>query len=233
MLRCPALVMPEVFIITDPADSSVHSSEAPSIAIEMKKAILDAGSSDVSATVLRTTELDSFKGKISQDGATKLLCPLTLTLPAWLPVPNPAIYTTCSDINGLRQTVSQHNYQVGDGASWLPIVWTAKGSLYGEAIAQIDGMAAPSYQQPLHLVDSQRQPLYRLGQTLLSQLKALPGVYLLQFGVRDHEVWFDRLIPFPGTPAIASLGVQTPDLFLCHWLCLAHRPILDLKIVRS
>jgi hypothetical protein len=43
-------------------------------------------------------------------------------------------------------------------------------------------------------------------------------------------ILFDRLIPFPDEPAIASIGVQEPNLFTCHWLCLTHQPILDLKI---
>lgn len=43
-------------------------------------------------------------------------------------------------------------------------------------------------------------------------------------------ILFDRLIPFPDEPAIASIGVQEPNLFICHWLCLTNQPILDLKI---
>jgi hypothetical protein len=46
----------------------------------------------------------------------------------------------------------------------------------------------------------------------------------------QHPILFDRLIPFPDEPAIATIGVQEPNLFICHWLCLTHQPILDLKI---
>ena len=98
---------------------------------------------------------------------------------------------------------------------------------YAEAIAP----ASPSgYRQPLHLADHQRQPLYRLGQRLLSALSAPPAVYLLQFGYQGDRECFDRLWPFPAPPAIASLGTQTPDLFSCHWHCLRGQPLRDIVI---
>jgi hypothetical protein len=88
----------------------------------------------------------------------------------------------------------------------------------------------PSYAQPLHLPDRYRQPLYQLGQRLLGLVSASPAVYLLQFGFQGEEIVFDRLFPFPAAPAIASLGIQTPDLFECHWRCLTQQPIRDLRI---
>jgi len=88
-----------------------------------------------------------------------------------------------------------------------------------------------SYYQPVHLSDRHRQPLYRLGFQLLDVLSAPPAVYLLQFAwAEEYKVCFDRLIPFPDKPAIASVGVQTPDLFECHWLCITGQPIHDLVI---
>jgi hypothetical protein len=134
--------------------------------------------------------------------------------------------------------VAQWHYATGDGQLWLPIVHTAKGSLYAEAIGQIErsltqGAATEeqAYCQPVHLSDEWRQSAYELGFRLLRTLNAPPAVYLMQFGITEQTLYFDRLLPFPDLPAIASLGVQTPDLFLCHWHCLIGKPIYDLTIV--
>jgi hypothetical protein len=67
-----------------------------------------------------------------------------------------------------------------------------------------------------------------LAYRLLRSLFATPAVYLMQFGLQEGSIYFDRLLPFPGEPAIASLGVQIPDLYTCHWHCLLGKPILDL-----
>ena len=169
-----------------------------------------------------------------------LLCPLTLNLPADWPFPGQGIYITCREVGNLRQQVNaQWQVPTGNGTYWLPIVHTAKGTLYGEAIACTEASwplaATPTwlglnYHQPYHLEDAQRQPLYALGQKLMQQLAAPPAVYLMQFGLTTAGISFDRLFPFPAIPAIASLGVQVPDLFTCHWACLHHQPILDIVI---
>ncbi len=156
-----------------------------------------------------------------------LVVPLTLDLPETADFPEKTIYATCRDVPLLRQRVQQGDFLVGEGRYWLPIVRTAKGPLYAEAIAP----ASPSgYCQPLHLADRQRQPLYRLGQRLLASLAAPPAVYLLQFGYQDDRLCFDRLWPFPAPPAIASLGCQAPNLFSCHWHCLRGQPLRDIVI---
>jgi hypothetical protein len=144
------------------------------------------------------------------------------------------LIAACDDIDGMRTLVREcFAIESGDGRFWLPVVWTARGPLYAEAIAQQpDG----KYQQPFHLPDKLRQPLYDLGYKLLSHLSAIPSVYLIQFdlsspnALSSSQVRFDRLIPFPAEPAIASVGVQDPNLFTCHWLCLTNRPIYDLVI---
>lgn len=186
--------------------------------------------------------------KIMASSEPKIFCPLTLHLPGYLPiVPQQEIYAFCREIAELRQTVAQtFSVPVGDGCYWLPIVLTAKGGLYAEVIGTEAGevvSAAPAspdlqaisqaistYYQPIHLSDRWRQPLYQLGHQLLRHLDAPPSVYLLQFGFKNEQIQFDRLFPFPAAPAIASLTVQSPDLFTCYWRCITNQPILDLLI---
>lgn len=159
-----------------------------------------------------------------------IICPLTLNLPNFVSFPGREIYQACQDISGLRQRVQQLGYVTGAGNFWLPVVLTAKGALYAEAIGS-EPSAPPRFYQPLHLSDRWRQPLYWLGQRLVQSLSAPPTAYLIQFGFQDETICFDRLLPFPAAPAIASLSVQAPDLFACHWLCITHQPVLDLVIL--
>jgi hypothetical protein len=186
-----------------------------------------------------------FRGGGGQGSDSVLLCPLTLNLPntfAWF---GQTIYQQCRDVDTLRRLVEQQfACAIGSGFYWLPIVYTKKGPLYGEVIAlgenqesenrvlksPDDDFSQFSYCQPLHLSDVWRQPLYKLGYRLLRSLSAPPATYLLQFGLQGQTICFDRLWPFPAAPAIASLGVQTPDLFACHWRCLTDQPILDLVV---
>ncbi len=144
------------------------------------------------------------------------------------------IAAACADLEGLRNWVSQQHgiAATGTGNFWLPVVWTARGPLYAEVIVRKDD---GRYHQPFHLDDRTKQPLFYLAYSLLSWLKAPPSVYLMQVALRSVEspsskleILFDRLIPFPSEPAIASIGVQEPNLFTCHWLCLTNQPILDL-----
>ncbi|NJO20122.1 MAG: hypothetical protein HC838_08790 [Spirulinaceae cyanobacterium RM2_2_10] len=153
-------------------------------------------------------------------------CPLTLELPSALQTP---VSQACQDVTGLRRWVEDTlGYPSGRGDLWLPVVLTARGPLYAEAITR--DVATDSYRQPFHLSDDRRQPLYRLAYELLAHLDAPPSVYLLQLARQESGLYFDRLWPFPTASAIASQGVQTPDLFACHWRCLTKEPILDLYI---
>lgn len=159
-----------------------------------------------------------------------ILCPLTLALPDALEFPGASVFRACADVDGLRQAVADcFGTKTGDGSLWLPIALTVKGPLYGEAIA-LDADSPTQYRQPYHLSDRQRQPLYALSFRLLDRLQAPPAVYLLQFALSDEGVVFDRLWPYPAAGAIASLSIQTPDLFTAHWLCLSHQALLDLSI---
>ena len=152
-------------------------------------------------------------------------CPLLLDLPPSLPFAGRTTYQRCQDWQTLRQTVAEWGYAVGDGHYWLPIVLTAKGPLYAEAIAR----DSSHFYQPWHLNDATRQTLYRLGYRLLQAIAAIPGVYLLQFG-EGEPLCFDRIIPFPDEPALASIGVQEPDLLMSYWYCQMGTPIRDLQI---
>lgn len=171
------------------------------------------------------------------DRPASLLIPLTLDLPPSLSFPGAEIYRRCRQVTTMRQQVAQ-DFQVpgGQGNFWLPVVLTAKGPLYCEVIGQTAGC----FYQPVHWRDRHRQPLYKLAFRLLQSLAAPPATYLLQFGFQGAAqktapeavagLVFDRLWPFPAEAAIASLAVQTPNLFECHWRCLTHQPILDICI---
>ena len=174
---------------------------------------------------------DLYSGARSDDGA--IVCPLTLDVPSDLVFPGQDVFRFCANVVAARDRVAQDlQVPVGDGSFWLPVVLTAKGPLYAEAIAaESDKLSGElSYRQPLHLSDVWRQQLYELAFRLLNLLNAPPATYLMQFGFVGERICFDRLWPFPAAPAIAAVGVQVPDLFVCHWYCLTNKPIYDLQI---
>ncbi|PSB25468.1 hypothetical protein [Stenomitos frigidus] len=223
--------MPDVLIVVD----SLASATTAQMVSALQNAILGEQESEaqtVSVDVMTASELVADNSIVGD----RLLCPLTLDLPETLPLTAQAVYTTCRHTDALRQQLQHWDYATGVGNFWLPIVLTVKGPLYAEVI----GMKAdrvfttsspePCYEQPIHLSDVQRQPLYALGQRLLRSLKAPPAVYLMQFGWQDDALCFDRLFPFPAAPAVASLNVQAPDLFACHWSCLTGKSLFDFAI---
>lgn len=216
--------MTQVLIVVE----SVGSAETTTIVSALERAMSigsGAGLETTDVKVISASDLSVNAGMVS----AHFLCPLTLSVPETLVFPAQTLYATCRDVAGLRKQLEAWQYTTGNGTFWLPIVLTAKGALYGEVIGS-DTASASGYTQPVHLSDHQRQPLYALGQRLLRSLNASPAVYLMQFGWQDSAVCFDRLYPFPAAPAIASLKVQTPDLFACHWACLTGQPLLDLTI---
>ncbi len=165
--------------------------------------------------------------------AEAIICPVTLDVPSDLVFPGQDVFRFCRNVSAARDRVGQElQVPVGDGNFWLPVVHTAKGPLYAEAIAaEFDKLSGElSYRQPLHLSDVWRRSLYELAFGLLNLLNAPPATYLMQFGFAGERIFFDRLWPFPAAPAIASVGVQVPDLFVCHWYCLTNQPIYDLQI---
>jgi hypothetical protein len=156
-----------------------------------------------------------------------LLCPLTLDISPNLEFWGQDIFNACRQTAKMQQWVaSEAGLAAGVGICWLPIVNTRQGIFYAAAVSQ----TGDRYQQPFHITEQQRQSLYQLAAKLLEQLQAPPAVYLLAFGLADGELVFDRLLPFPAAPALASINVQQPDLFACHWRCLTNRPVLELLL---
>jgi hypothetical protein len=197
----------------------------------LKQAILASDSVSVAGAALQGAILpEAVQVSNRETQHPAFWVPMTLNVPLHIDFPGQALYQLCRDVGELRQRVTQLGYAVGTGQFWLPVVLTRKGPLYGEVIGRTE---AAQYAQPFHLPDRWRQPIYRLGQALLRSLTAPPSVYLIQFGFQGETICFDRLLPFPAEPAIASLGVQVPDLFTCYWRCLTHQPVTDLIITAS
>jgi hypothetical protein len=200
----------------------------------LKKAII-ANSPDTLIEVIAVASLWSETPQKQTSTAGRIYCPLTIQLPKWLVFPSQKIYQSCQDILGRRTWVEEHLKCKSNpnlnwlGDLWLPVVWTADGPLYGEVIGE--GVMPNAYEQPVELADNLRQALYSLASQCLEALEAPPSVYLLQFSVIEQEIVFDRLWPFPAAPAIASLGVQSPDLFSCHWQCLTDQAIAEIQML--
>lgn len=212
---------PGALLIGDRMVSALKKAIAPDVAVE------SITSGELKIALSSPTEAKVLLEEV-------IWCPLTIDIPQTLSFPAQKVFTACSDRLGLRKWVKQQGYktydEAGFGNLYLPIVLTAKGAIYGEAIAE--GATAVDFQRmPVHLPDKDRQPLYHLAHQLLQYISATPAVYLLQFGYNEkQDIIFDKLWPFPAAPAIASIGVQEPDLFACHWLCLTGQPIHDLTI---
>jgi len=243
VVRFQRLGMSRVLIVVDAlveeAEKLVGASPTTARIVDaLKDAIARHSPAPVTVEVITSTDLaDALLLPRQERNWTAediIWCPLTLDLPNTLQFPARNIFQACSHVTSLRQRVQQLGYATVSGGQrlgdlYLPVVLTAKGPLYGEVISE--GEATSGYQQPLDLPDNQRQPLYHLAYQLLQSLSALPAVYLLQFGYNEQNFVFDRLWPFPGVPAIASIGIQEPDLFTCHWHGLTGQPILDLTII--
>ncbi len=201
-----------------------------------KDAISNHKAEETLIKVVPVHQLLSQSDGYDADDPSWLCCPLTIELPSQFNFSHAKVFQTCRNFKRMREWVREkfnlytanQIKRVWHGSYWLPIVLTAKGPMYGEVIGE--GQLPNSYEQPVDFPDEKRQSLYRLGYQLLESISAQTGVYLLQFGFQDERLIFDRLWPFPAAPALASIGVQNPDLYTCHWQCLTEKPIRDLVI---
>lgn len=187
----------------------------------MQEAMLQSSVASTTSTALTPTSA------LQKDSENVLYCPLSFNLGDF-EFSGRTLFNDCQEVSQLRQQVKDWGYATGQGNYYLPVVHTAKGSLYAEVIGQDE---QGQFQQPISLPDAQRQPLYHFAHRLLTHLNAFPSVYLVQFGWKEDKLVFDRLYPFPTEPALASVGVQQPNLFECYWRCLTGQPILDLTVL--
>ena len=218
--------MAEVWIIVDGlVDAQVASTSTTNKMVQAQEQAIARSAISVNVQVVAATSDRLTKTKFN-DKENILLCPLTLNLPDNIQFPGSAVYQACRDVTKLRDRIQELGYATGDGNFWLPIVLTAKGPLYAEVI----GLKDNDYYQPIHVGDEVRQVLYQMGWKVLRSLNAPPATYLMQFGFEGKDIYFDKLLPFPGEAAIASIGIQSPDLFACHWHCLMGLPLFELSI---
>ncbi|MBE9221330.1 hypothetical protein IQ215_01345 [Cyanobacterium stanieri LEGE 03274] len=209
---------------------------AQKMATALTKGIMTS-SPNTEVKIMGAADLWSKSVTLANPSSELIYCPLTIKLPEWFNFKAYNVYKACYEVDKRRKWVEQHfNYRTSTdhlwlGDLWLPIIYTAKGIVYGEVIGE--GGIPNSYEQPYDLGDNLRQPLYRLAHDLLESVKATPAVYLMQFRMVDENIIFDRLWPFPATPAIASINVQNPDLYTCHWHCLRNYPFTDIRIPPS
>jgi hypothetical protein len=257
--------MSEILIITDLIASDLPEASALSQAAQVDAflaSVAAANSSGGGFPTVTARVIDSLQWASNPPDPAALFCPLTLDLPTNVVFWGSDIFSVC---RSLRRGDEQLDHivlgvtepiELPESARaglptrlWLPIVLTAKGPLYGELIGlnpepipQLKQSVAstpaqtPSYAQPIHLADQQRQPIYQRSFQLLSALNAPASVYLVEWSVElQHEALSAmRLVgiaPFPDGPAIASVGVQTPDLYTCYWKCIAGEPLGELTIV--
>jgi len=229
--------MLEVWIVVDGEVNATGELVAASPATATMLAALQKAIAQNSTTIklLGKTDLNSLN--LPKD---VVFCPLTLYLPGNFDFPQKAIFKACENVEFFRYLISEKfGYIIRPGNFWLPIVLTQKGPIYAEAIGSTSQLTTELlsedlvYSQPVHFSDAMRQQIYEMAYNILKFLNASPATYLMQFGFIDREIWFDRILPFPAAPAIASINTQTPDLFACHWYCLTNQPILDLTITPS
>ncbi|AFY59311.1 hypothetical protein [Synechococcus sp. PCC 6312] len=215
--------LPQIQLVVNPvaglADAALEITSQQAEALVVP--VLVAQGLDVVVRCLDDPELEKIvetKGQIY---------PLTLAW-NWGNAQVAELFEQCRQPRQIQKVVAEKGFLTGPGNYWLPVALTEKGLLYGELIGQgQDG----HYLQPIHVEDKIRQPLYYLSQYLFKQLHVpLRGCCFLQVGWIQGELCFDRLWPFPIQPALASLGVQSPDLFYAHYLCCQGLPLKDLRI---
>ena len=196
--------------------------------LALSKCIIDSHQSH-EIEIISGADLWSKSIYLSESSPDLIYCPLTIKLPDWFRFPAQGVYDACRDLESRRRWVKQRfGYQTSQdnsylGDLWLPVILTDKELIYGSVISE--GMIPNDYQQPYDLPLDVYPKLKQLASDLLNSIDAIPSVYLVQFRLLGHDIIFDRLWPFPATPAVASINVQQPDLYACHWLCLSNQPL--------
>lgn len=220
-----------IIIVNAEVDNGKIRPNAPiaeKMAIALSKSIIESDSYH-EIKIVGSAEIWSKSLQISDSDQDIIYCPLTIKLPDWFNFPAQQIYYGCRDVEKRRKWVQQHfgyktthdNIWLGD--LWLPIIFDGENFTYSDVIGE--GVLPNYYQQPNDLPSEIYPLLKTLSKELLISIHAIPSVYLLQFKILDNNIIFDRLWPFPATPAIASINGKQPDLFACHWRCLNNQSI--------
>jgi hypothetical protein len=207
--------MPKIVVILDDTSASQR------LGVAMLRSI---------GEVIESVEFVTVADLPAVASAKAIYCPMTLAVPPAFEFWGRSIGQTCQQIDRLRDLVATTiGVKVGDGGNlWLPIIWTAGDPIYGEVIGKSEG---DDYRQPIHIDEIDCRSISHFGEKLLTQLKAPPATYLVQFSQTDTGIMFDRLFPFPAIPALASVGVQHPDLFACHWRCINNQSIDNISTI--
>lgn len=197
---------------------------AEKMATAMKQGIINSDKTR-EVKIIGAADLWAKSVNLHSDSKDLIYCPLTIKLPDWFNFTAQRIYKICGDVENRRKWV-KHNfgYQTSSdnsclGDLWLPAILSSEKISYGDIIGE--GEIPNSYQQFFSFPDELKNLLYSLTNSLLDSINAIPAVYLLQFKILEEKIIFDRLWPFPATPAIVSINNQQPDLFTHHWQCLS------------
>jgi hypothetical protein len=221
-----------IIIVNAQVEGGRISATAPvaeRMALALSKSVMDSEESH-EVQIISGADLWSKSHFSAQTASDLLYCPLTIKLPDWFKFPAQNIYHECRDLDKIRQWVKQFlGYKTSNdntllGDLWLPIILTSDRQLIYDSIIS-EGMMPNHYQQPYELNHDITRRLKELASELLNTLNAIPSVYLLQFKLAGHDIIFDRLWPFPATPAIASIHPQNINLYVCHWHCLSGKPL--------
>ncbi|WP_218081845.1 hypothetical protein [Anthocerotibacter panamensis] len=130
-----------------------------------------------------------------------------------------------SALPALEPTVLPLDWPQSLDALYLPVVWTARGPLYAEAI----GVRGEFLIQPWDLPDAARQVLYGFAQQVLRG-HPVWGVYLIALVPGPEKMLVKGFEPMPSPIALVSTLVQKPDLFQAHLYCLQGWPLVELQI---
>ena len=200
---------------------------AEKMATAMKTGIIDADNSH-EVEIMGASDLWAKSVKLPVYSQDLIYCPLTIKLPDWFNFSASRVYQACNDLDNRRNWVKEHfGYQTCNdysslGDLWLPIVMNPNQTIYGDIIAEAE--IPNSYRQVFSFPHRMLNYLYPLAHELLKSIKATPAVYLLQFKIIEQKIIFDRLWPFPATPALASVKSNSEtDLFHHHWHCISHQ----------